>query len=887
MNSIKWEINLHSNSPYSPFFHVLTHERIILSSRAARIEPAIEFFQVHKGICESLAFLYSMWYVKLFFRQRSVIIRSAIYIGIIAIISTIQLLGGTSPKTVVASRAAVALRVDGILDEDEWKHSIPTAGFLQYDPEEGSPPTEATLVRIVYDNDALYVGVMCYDSQPSEIISQLTRRDRTTQADRFSVIIDSYHDETTAFLFSGSVSGVQSDGVLSQDGTLYDVQWDAVWDFNAQQVADGWSAEFRIPFSALRFTEQGDENVWGINFRRYIGRKKETDEWVMVPRKEAPVGSISSVSKMGHVSGLKDIHPPLHLEVLPYQSSNIKSIAQPSPFPRRSEFSGTTGLDLKFGLTQNFKLDLAVNPDFGQVEVDQSVLNLTVFETFYPEKRPFFLEGSQIFSFGTSFDNKQLRMFYSRRIGKQPFASSALAQGYQYVDEPQVTTILGAAKITGKTSDGLSLGIMSALTSEETAIPEDTLGNRLPAVVLEPQASYSTFRLKKDIDNHGSLGFIATGTFKDQRYPSLGTGVDWNMRPWEGKYALDGFLAGSQITPAPGEHRTGTAGRFGFGTLESDNWFGFTVYEFASRQFSINDIGYFSQPRDHGGFSEVSFIENAASEPIRRYALTWSYFYRWNWDGIVTQKQVEFEPKWEFRNFWMLTLNVIHALPAYDDEYRGIRGIYRKPESNLLSLTLQTDSRKPVILSGHAGYQHSEQGMTSWWSSSRLTLRPNSWIELAPGVTITSTRNETAWPLYFYTSNGNNLFSDRDIDQVDLSFRGTITFTRSISLQFFTQVLLAKGQYSSFKELLGANEFIPYSYDTSLGNPDFNEQILNANLVFRWEYLPASTIYLVWTQARYGDNGVYARSIGENISEAFKLPMDNVLLAKITYWWSL
>ena len=299
-----------------------------------------------------------------------------------------MLIAGTSTKSVVASRVSSAPRIDGVLTDQEWQWAIPVSGFQQFDPEEGAAPTEQTSVMVVYDDNALYFGVICYDSEPDAIVRQLTRRDRTVQADRFSVIIDSYHDHASAFLFGGSAAGVQSDGVLSQDGRVYDVQWDAVWDFSSAMNDRGWTAEFKIPFSALRFSDQDSEYVWGINFRRYVARKKETDEWVMVPRKETPPGTVSSVSRMGHLSGIKDIHPPLHLEVLPYQVSKANYLAQPAPFSLRKEFKGTAGLDLKYGVTNNFTFDMAINPDFGQVEVDQAVLNLTVFETQYPEKRP-------------------------------------------------------------------------------------------------------------------------------------------------------------------------------------------------------------------------------------------------------------------------------------------------------------------------------------------------------------------------------------------------------------------------------------------------------------------------------------------------------------------
>jgi hypothetical protein len=798
------------------------------------------------------------------------------------------LFGGASPKNIVATRTSVPPRSDGRLDDPAWASAVPVMGFTQFDPEEGAPPTEETSVRILYDDDAIYVGVLCRDTDPSGIISQLTRRDRSTQSDRFSVIIDSYHDHSTAFLFSGSVSGVQSDGLLSQDGLVYDLQWDAVWKFDAALVPEGWSAEFTIPYSALRFAEQDGEYVWGINFRRYIGRKKETDEWVMLRRADTPPGTISSVSAMGHLSGMTKIVPPLHLEIMPYEVSRAKYLSQTPPFPLQRELGATGGVDIKYGLTRNMTLDMAINPDFGQVEVDQAVLNLSVFETFYPEKRPFFLEGSQIFSFGNVFDNEQLRLFYSRRIGKSPVPPGP-SPGTFYVEHPQTTTILGAGKLTGKTSDGLSIGVMSALTRKEEGVEEDLYGVRSAPILFEPQASYNILRLQKDLSDNATVGMMATGAFRDRNAPVMSGGVDWNTRFGEGTYAFDGYLAGSRVNgPAGGADRlSGSAGRFGLGKLADTHLLWFTFYDYATRDFSINDLGFFNQANEHGGLSQLMYKQEEAAAPIRRYSLSLLTTYRWNWDGAPTTKQVEFEPAWEFRNFWYGKLNFVHAFAAYDDANRGIIGLYRRPEANRFTAMLQTDPRSPIVVTSTSGYTTASGGMSALFTTLSCTARLNSWVELVPSLTYASTQKEVAWPLYYYTSDGRNLFGTRDVDQYDLSLRGTVTFTRTISLQFFTQVFLAKGRYGDFAALAASDRMVPYAYDRSLGNPDFNEKVLNANLVFRWEYLPGSTAYLVWTQARYGDNGLYDRTLSDNIADAFKLPMDNVLLAKISYWWSL
>ncbi|MBI3195804.1 MAG: carbohydrate binding family 9 domain-containing protein [Ignavibacteriae bacterium] len=802
----------------------------------------------------------------------------------------ISVVAQESDKNVIAVRITSPISLDGTLDEASWELASFVSDFKQFDPEESAEPTERTAVKILYDDNALYIGVKCYDSEPSEIEQQLTRRDRSTQADRLSVIIDSYHDHNTAFLFNGSVSGVVSDGVLSHDGLVYDVQWDAVWDFETQIDDDGWTGEFKIPFSALRFSEQYSEYIWGINFRRYIARKKETVEWVMVKRSEVPPGTISSVSKMGHLTGMNGIKPPIHLEVLPYGIAKQSFLSKPKPFTLQSDLEANAGLDVKYGLSNNFTLDMAINPDFGQVEVDQSVLNLTVFETFYPEKRPFFLEGAQLFTFGNLFDNRSLRMFYSRRIGKKPSSPFGTpSAGYFFAEEPQTTTILGAGKLTGRTAGGLSIGLLTALTEQEEGIEEDINGNRKEPVVFDRQASYNVLRLKQDFDNETSLGLMATGAFKDTRFPSLSSGIDWKMKFDEGTYAFEGYVAGSLVTPALDERLTGTAGRIGLGKLEGEHWLVFSFYDFSTKNFFINDLGFYSQPREHGGFTQITYKEDRAEGMLRRYANTFQLNYRWNWDGAKTVAEFEFEPSMEFRNFWTVTLNYTQIFPSFDDENKGIAGLYRKPAGNTMVTTIQTDSRKPVNVLLHGGILTNEKGMNTGIISTRFTLRPTTWMEFVPGFTYYETRSEEAWVIPQYTGNGYNLFGNRDIDQRDLSLRGTITFSPHLSLQFFTQVLLVKVHYEDFRELVSPNDLKPYDVQNSstFYDPDFTEQVLNANVVLRWEYLPGSTAYLVWTQARDGYNSPYSTSFGEDFGQTLRLPMDNVLLLKLSYFWSL
>jgi len=796
-------------------------------------------------------------------------------------------------KTVKAVRTDVPPVIDGLVNDPQWQKAPPVLDFTQYDPDEGGMPTELTSVRLLYDDRALYVGVICYDSHPQDIVRQLTRRDRSSEADRFSVMIDSYFDHQTAFVFVTNVSGVQSDGVLSQDGAVYDITWDAVWAVKTKTYRDGWSAEFEIPYNALRFAERSDGvNTWGINFRRYISRKKETDEWVMVPRRE-----LLQISNWGVVAGLRDITPPLHLELLPYVSGTASAESATPGHPWNSSYKAQGGIDMKYGVTRNFTIDATINPDFGQVEVDQSVLNLTVFETRFPEKRPFFVEGAQLFTFGSSVDNTPLSLLFSRRIGKRPTGSTAvdIPEGGSIVDNPQVTTILGAAKISGRSNAGFSIGAVSAVTDEMSATV-DSAGHS-STFRTEPRGVYNVFRFKQDFDRGSWFGGMGTVASRENVDPAFSGGLDWNVRMGGGAYTLDGYAAWARASTYRqrsdgtfSDSRDGAAGRLLFSRISSEHWFYTGSFDFYTRDFNCNDLGFFAQPHDYGGYVQLLYRENFSTGIFRRYALSVVPDIRGNWDGVLTRAVTEFTFTGELTSFWKPTLVYDLSLPAYDDEERGIIGTYKRPLGHWISAQITSDERKDVSATASGVFGFDSRGKRSWTASLGVTLRPVSWLELNPMMLWMSTRLEEAWiPGANVTDTALSpspfsVFADRRVDELDFELRGTITFTRTLSMQFYSQVLVARAKYENDRRFVGG-EAVPY--DPAGVNADFSEAILNANVLLRWEYLPGSTLYLVWTQERYDYLPYYGSGFEPRFRQTFALPHQDVLLLKVSYWLPL
>src|SRR6266699_6478369 len=427
-----------------------------------------------------------------------------------------------APQQVRAIRlgGGQAVTIDGLLNEPLWQSAERLTGFTQRDPNEGAVPSESTAVFVAYDDAALYVGARLFDQHPDSIVARLGRRDAGTNSDRFQVFIDPYHDKRSGFYFGISAAGTLYDGTLFNDD-WNDDSWDGVWEAKVTRDASGWTAEVRIPYSQLRFLRQS-QYVWGINFRREIARKNEVDYIAYTPKN----GS-GFVSRFVDLVGIEQITPPRRIELLPYVTSRAEFSRHGAgdPFNDGSRLTPGFGVDAKVGLGSNLTLNATVNPDFGQVEVDPAVVNLSDVETFFSEKRPFFVEGSSTFSFGQGgqrnnwgFNWPGPTFFYSRRIGR---SLSFGAPPGGFADGPGGAHILGALKLTGKVGGSWNVGALSALANREYASFQDSLGARSREEI-EPLAFYGVYRAQKDIaQGRRGVGFLATVAGRDLSNPSL------------------------------------------------------------------------------------------------------------------------------------------------------------------------------------------------------------------------------------------------------------------------------------------------------------------------------------------------------------------------------
>jgi hypothetical protein len=801
---------------------------------------------------------------------------------------------GSNPKTAFAVRTSVPPVIDGRLNEPVWQLAKAETTFTQFEPIEGAVPNEKTEVRFLYDDEALYVGCRMYDPQPSKIVARLARRDDQVESDYISLRIDSYDDNQTDFEFTVSAAGIKTDILEYDDGARQDESWDVVWDVRTTIDSLGWVAEIKIPFQALRFSPTNDHD-WGLQIVRTVSRTQEQLYWVLIRKSEN-----GWASKFGHLKGIDNIPTSTHVEVLPYVLGGAKTLPPSPEFPNGREFTGNAGFDLKYRPSVSLTVDATINPDFGQVEADPAVLNLTTFQTFYPEKRPFFIEGSQIIHFSTFGDNAGPGLFYSRRIGR-PIDVVPPPGGY-VESQPNFATILGAAKVSGKTESGLSIGALEAMTRREKATVVDASGNKSDEVV-EPLSNFSLIRLKQDILENSNVGMIVTNVSRDNALPAVTGGIDWNVRFLESTYRLDGFLAASHTTTADpivqgvdGSYHSGPAGRVTLNKEGGPHWRWSLDYDFTSKGFNVNDMGYFRRPNDHGTVNTLTYRDDVPSDFMQNWSLSATYHYRSNFDNAELFNSLGGIASIRLRSYWMIQVLSSFDAGKYDDRETRGNGLYRKPLNKVVQAYVSSDPRLPVSGSLVISGSNDTRGSNSWEVTGDLELKAASNVTLDVSLDHYESNRFFAWVTNRTSVDDptlpanltSSIFAERTVSQWDITSRGSFVFARDLTLQYYLQVFFAKGKFNNTQRMVTNNTFVPYDFNPPVSRDpgDFTSLSLNSNIVLRWEYLPGSTAYLVWSQARLGSLGNFATPFGDNISNTFGLPATNVFLLKISYWLS-
>jgi len=840
-----------------------------------------------------------------------------------------------------------APHLDGRLDDAAWESATPITDFYQNVPNEGLPASERTEVRILYDDDAIYVGARMFDREPALVRTQLARRDNTDNADVITVAFDSYLDHRTSFQFRVNPSSVRGDGITSGDASFGDDSWDPVWEARAQRDSLGWSAEMRIPFSQLRFST-APEQTWGLNISRYIQRKAENSEFAWKAQTEQGYASY-----FGHLFGLARLPQPRRLELLPYTTarSAFGPAEAGNPFQDGSRTDAAGGLDLKYGLTSSLTVDATFNPDFGQVEQDPAFVNLSAFEQFLQERRPFFVEGQDIFSFGGQ------QFFYSRRIGSPPHGSPNDHSGF--TTTPDNTTILGATKLTGRPGRGWSLGFLEALTAREYGTI-DSSGARFSDEV-EPLTNYAIGRVKRDLRGGAStVGAMVTAVNRSLRGNDLlflrgaayAGGVDFSHRFKANQYSVSGSLAGSyvqgdtlaiqraQLSSARYYQRpdadyvdyapartalTGWTGQLAFARLQGNLTYRLTTRA-TSPGFEINDAGF--QRRGDDAFATLN-VNRRWTRPGKLFrSANWGGDLQgdWNFGGVRTSTGIGSYAYGQFLNYWSINGSAWFGIRAASDVLTRGGPLGVSPQGINANVGFNSDYRKPWQVYGGTYYFTNEIQSSSAGFYGGLTLRPSASMqfEVNPSfdnsTTIQQFLGSQPDPSNTAMFGQQYFFAAIRQQSIDLTTRLNMTFSPALSLQLFLQPFVATGAYDDFKELTQprTTNFIRYgqtpgsTIDTTfngdgsvasytvdpdgaggsrpsytVGNPDFAFRSLRGNAVLRWEYRPGSTLFLVWTQSC----GYFSQNPGFSPSRDFRQlcqgRSNNVVAVKFNYWLSL
>jgi hypothetical protein len=750
-----------------------------------------------------------------------------------------------------------AITIDGHLDEPPWASADPATRFTQTDPAEGQPATERTEVRVLIGDDALYLGARLYDREPERVKAALARRDDVVEADEFGVYLDTFHDHLSGVRFRVTPGGATLDGILgsSAQGSSEDVSWDPVWESATNVDSLGWTAELRIPLSQLRYNSTPD-GTWGIQLYRKILRKGEEDWFAFVPKSE-----VGGVSWYGHLVGLGPLRAQRRLELAPYvlARATYAPSALGDPFQSSHDYHGSAGVDLKYGITSDLTLNATVNPDFGQVEVDPAVVNLSAFETFFPEKRPFFVEGADVFRFGGIRASNSFvfpNFFFSRRIGREPQRTVG-GDGVSFLDAPTETSISTAAKLSGRTRSGWSLGVLDGVTAREEARYIDQVGARVTTPV-EPLTNYFVGRVRKDLrDGNSTVGLIATAVNRDQDSPELRSllrgsayvvGADftnsWADRAW----SLDGSIGLSTVRGTPEAialtqrssaryyqrpdatsfhydptptSLTGYAYQLALGKNSGRHWLGGIVYQETSPAFEANDLGFQSDASLRGLSTALEYRETRPGRVFRSFGIFPFTNHGWNFDGDLVYGSYGLIFSGQLANFWDFQLRGDYAPPVYDDRLTRGGPVARVPTFSDVRVTLNSDSRKTTRLTANltqswtAAHEHQTKADLT------LSVRPSPALHLSLGPALTRNRTLSQYVTTVPDAAASTTFGARyvfaSLDQTELSMVSRVnwTFTPTLSLQLFLQPLISAGDFSDLKELAA-----PRTYDFAVYGRD-------------------------------------------------------------------
>lgn len=854
---------------------------------------------------------------------------------LLILLVNVNLFAGVSNKEATAHRIYTSIEIDGKLIEEEWNHAIPLTGFKQKDPIEGLNASEITELFFLYDDKNLYIGARMHHKKPEEILAFVSRRDKIGNSEKIIVSFDTFLDNKTAYSFVVSATGVRSEYYHPTDNEYdRDFSYNPVWIADATIDSSGWSAEFEIPLSQLRFN-QADDISFGINVNHWVPNLREDTYWVLVPRKDA-----GWASKFGTLKGLKGLKQSRNIEVLPYLSNNSffdKNFDSDNPYTEKYESNFRTGLDLKYVLSSNITLDAAFNPDFGQVEADPAEVNLSAFETFFAEQRPFFLERQSLFTgIGSNY-------FYSRRIGAAPRNYYGEAD---YSDIPNSTQIIGAAKVTGRTDEGLNIGILSAVTNNSYAQEYFIEKDSTTEIQIEPLSFYNVARFQQEFGKAtNSIGVIFTSTERiiDKESP---LNDFFNKRAYTGAadyyftfdnrtYELSGSLGGSyvegsnnkmlalQLHPAHFYQRpdaahieldsnlsylSGYTSVLNFNKIGGKHWLFNSQFRIESPGFELNDLGSLIRGDEMYSMMNLRYREITSTKYYHSYSFNLGTENQWNYEGNKLKSVIWTSFAFNFVNRASINLSTNYYFRALSDtETRG-GPMMATPQEFEYNLSYNSDWTKAFTYSISINNNFNELNRERYQLSLNLVYNfgrlkinfyPNYRDEFQPLQYVTTKTNGKV-----ETFGNRYIFGKLKRRELSTALRLDYALTPDFTLEFYAEPFVSDGKYLEYGELVKPRSFEINQYGDSeiakkedgnytvyidgksfdLKNYDFHFISFRSNLVFRWEWSRGSTLFFVWQQNRAGYNAYSSGLNRKDFNDIFSLNGTNSIALKISYW---
>lgn len=827
-------------------------------------------------------------------------------------------------------------KIDGVLDDACWSTGIWAGDFTQFVPHEGAKPSKPTEVKVLYDDQNIYVAIRNFDD-PAKIHRKAGRRDEMA-GDMAGITFDSYHDRRTGFEFDMTAAGQKIDLVLTNPMNP-DFNWNAVWYGKVGMEDSAWTVEMEIPLSQLRFSNE-EEQVWGMHVWRWIDRFQEESDWE--PQSFTGPGALYL---FGELHGIRNLKKSQRLELLPYSAGMIKTFEKEpeNPFADKGRsYFGHIGLDAKIGIGSNFTVDLTLNPDFGQVESDPSVMNLTAFETFYEEKRPFFLEGNNIFEFDT---NDETSLFYSRRIGHSPSFTPGLASG-EYLKTPDNTTILSAVKFSGKTANGLSVGIIQSLTANEKATIHTPDGNS--RITVEPLSNYLVGRVQQDINKSNTIVggmFTSTHRFIHNSYlnflnrEAYTGGIDL-LHHWNDKqFFVEANLVGSHIQgemEAISQLQSGSAhyyqrpdarhirfdstltslsgfgGKVKIGKGSKGLWRYSTEINWRSPGIDLNDIGYMQTADIITQANNLSYFVNKPVSIFRTYRIELGQFNSWDFSGMYLNSGAELDLYFEFLNKWSVFNSTEYFGNTLDT--RVLRGGAAMLMPPVFENVFEVNTDQSRRINGQLGIitqTSPDESLHLFGINAGISVRPADKLRLSLFSDYTVNSNNLQYVDTKEISTGKKyILAKIDQQTLNFTFRVDYNITPELSIQYYGSPFASVGSYSDYKLINNPRadayheRYLPITPESNgidnqsfyirenndifvFDNPDFNFNQMRSNLVFRWEYRPGSQIYLVWSNERTDWLNPGNAPLRRAASRLADTTPDNIFMVKFNYWFSI